>query len=81
MSMRRFGACVLLLVIPLSAFAAKPAAKNSGKSKETEKLLDAAARGDEDQILASLADGADPNACDADKSTPLMLCAVQSLFD
>jgi len=80
MSMRRFGACVLLLLISLPAFAAKPAAKNSGKSKETEKLLDAAARGDEDQILASLAAGADPNARDADKSTPLMLCAVQSLF-
>jgi len=84
MSMQRLCAAMLLLFVALSISAAKPAAKPAKKaapkSKATQQLLEAAASGDEDTILAALAAGADPNARDENSNTPLMLCASQSLF-
>jgi ankyrin repeat protein len=52
----------------------------SPSSEATQNLLTAAAAGDQDGILAAVAAGADVNARDADKNTPLMLAATQSLF-
>ena len=46
----------------------------------TARLLAAAAEGDEDEILAAVAAGADVNARDAEKSTPLMLLSPHMLF-
>jgi len=81
MSMQRLCAVVLLSLVAVSTFAAKPPAKKpAAKSKATLKLIEAASSGDEDGILAALAEGADPNARDDNTNTPLMLCASQSLF-
>ena len=81
MSMQRLCAAVLLFLVAVSTFAAKPAAKKpAAKSKATLQLIEAASSGNEDGILAALAAGADPNARDDNSNTPLMLCASQSLF-
>lgn len=69
-----FALCLPLLFATFSIQAAKP------NAKATAALLEAAANGDEDDILAALAAGADPNARDAEKNTPLILTAPQSLF-
>lgn len=80
MSMQRMWVAGLVICVAFSAGAAKPPAKSAAKSKATEQLLEAAASGDEDNILAALAAGGDPNARDEDKATPLILCSTQSLF-
>jgi len=72
--MQRFFALVVICLTTLSSFAAKP------NAKATKELLEAAASGDEDTILATLAAGADPNVRDADKNTPLILAVTQSMF-
>lgn len=79
--MQRLCASALVLLVTTSAFAAKPPAKKpAAKSKATQELLDASAKGDEDAILAALAAGGDPNARDEDKATSLILVSTQSLF-
>src|SRR5947199_9193523 len=80
MSMQRVWVAGLVICVAFSAGAAKPPAKPAAKSKATQRLLEAAASGDEDNILAALAAGGDPNARDEDKATPLILCSTQSLF-
>jgi len=79
MLVRRCTAISLLVVLATSAAAAYAAGPKE-KSETTAQLLTAAAGGDEDGILAAVAAGADPNARDADKNTPLILAAPQSLF-
>ena len=77
MLMRRRAAILILLLMAsfaVRALAAKP------NAVATAKLLEAAASGDENGILAAVAAGGDPNARDADKSTPLILAAPHSLF-
>jgi len=74
--MQRLCALVLsITLVPISFAATKPK-----WSKATEKLMKADEAGDEDDILAALAAGADANARDEDKNTPLILTAPQSLF-
>lgn len=75
MSFRNGCAIALIfLFLPMTLAAAKP------NSEATAKLLEAAAAGDEDAILAAIAAGADVNARDADQATPIILAASQSLF-
>src|SRR4051794_128730 len=84
MSMQRMWVAGVVICVAFSAGAAKPpaksAAKSAAKSKATQQLLEAAASGDEENILTALAAGGDPNARDEDKATPLILCLTQSLF-
>lgn len=70
-------ALILFLLIALAGLEARAAKFNAAATKD---LLAAAAEGDEDGILAAIAAGADPNARDAEKNTPLILAAPHSLF-
>ena len=67
---------VLFALLALLLVAATP----KQKQEATAKLLAASAEGDEDEILEAIAAGADVNARDAEKNTPLILMASQSLF-
>jgi ankyrin repeat protein len=76
MSVRRCAAIALLFLLP--SFAGEAAAKSNPEA--TARLLAAAAGADEDGILAAIAAGGNANARDAEKNTPLILAAPQSLF-
>ncbi len=52
----------------------------ASKSDATKKLLDAAANGDHDGIVAALKAGADPNARNEKKTPALVTACLQSLF-
>ncbi len=74
---KRCGVAISLLVFTAfvgEASAAKP------NPEATAKLLEAATAGDENGVLAAVAAGADANARDAEKNTPLILLAPHSLF-
>ena len=55
-------------------------ALSAPSDEATRDLLAAATAGDRDAILAAIAAGANANARDADKNTPLILVADESLF-
>lgn len=69
---------VLSLLLVTASFPMDAAPKFNAAA--TAKLLEAAAGGDQDDILEAIAAGADPNARDDDEDTPLILASQQSLF-
>ncbi len=74
--MKRFFAFILLIFVALGG----ASATTKKNSKETARLIEAVTSGDEDTILSALANGADANAMDADKTPAIVLVAPQSLF-
>ncbi len=77
--MHKRGRVAIPLLLFFASFAGEAdAAKPNPEA--TAKLLEAATAGDEDRVLAAVAAGADANARDAEKNTPLILVAPHSLF-
>lgn len=76
----RSNVSVALSVLILFSAGSSLAATAKEKAAATAKLLAAATAGDQDDILEAIAAGADVNARDADKNTPLILSSVHSLF-
>jgi len=75
---KRCRVAISLLVLIASFAGEASAAKPNPEA--TAKLLEAAEAGDEDGVLSAIAAGADANARDAEKNTPLILIAPHSLF-
>jgi ankyrin repeat protein len=69
----------IALLVLLSSFVGEAAVTKSNPEASA-KLLAAAERGDEDNILAAIAAGGDANARDEGQNTPLILAAPQSLM-
>ncbi|HEX9983486.1 MAG TPA: ankyrin repeat domain-containing protein [Thermoanaerobaculia bacterium] len=78
MQVFRTVCAMVVLALAVSSIHAAPKKFNA---QATEKLLAAAAEGEADDMLAALKAGADPNARDEKKNTPLILASWSNLWN